>query len=662
MKYDTRVRVISNLMQWSSTLRQCILHLVAGKNQHGNGRKLSLHTARSDGQLLSPSSNVSSSHAHDALSNHVSSKHRLKLLCMFVWRASCCLECEGFALNSSKVGFHSERCRTKSYLIHSIAKKPTIFDHQKMARTLGLNPWASPGSIAVATAADATRLFSSQSPEIPLLSLSEKIQAAFKERETDGILQFALATPSCTDDNNDTDKQPNVLKYTAKQLIDASLEASASKKPNRSINKVHAAGMINAWVGSCCLLLRDPIIAAQKVEQLLQEYDALAPSSSSSKKSESQSLLAINLVPDVVTLSLAYTAYLRASRWSDKKQEDNTSEIRKYYTLLAESILDRAERASKKQAGSKRRKALAAARRKGSPNTDCHSVEDELRQLLGCEDFSILQESDDFLVINKPSGVACYHARSTTAGKIKSNRKRKKKSGTQKDKQDVELTSITSRIADISLEDALLHFNIPLSTLNPDSLGLVHRLDRGTSGCIVLAKTNSMHACLVAEFFLRRTSKNYMAVVSPAPSEGELSNGSTGDSKRDDEGTCTTIDLPVDGRPAISKIRQIQRYEDETLGTLGALLHVEIMTGRKHQVRVHCAQGLGCPVLMDSLYGSPDDMKQPHNGMRISVLRNILTRPNDSKDDRLFLHSHQLSIPEYGVQAQAPCPWKGISN
>ena len=77
--------------------------------------------------------------------------------------------------------------------------------------------------------------------------------------------------------------------------------------------------------------------------------------------------------------------------------------------------------------------------------------------------------------------------------------KKKKKKGKNREPTDL----------DMSLVDALLHCNVVLSTLNPESQGLVHRLDRGTSGCILLAKTDEMHARAVAEFYCRNAKKTY---------------------------------------------------------------------------------------------------------------------------------------------------------
>ena len=101
----------------------------------------------------------------------------------------------------------------------------------------------------------------------------------------------------------------------------------------------------------------------------------------------------------------------------------------------------------------------------------------------------LLQDAPEFVVLSKPSGMVCYHASQPTA---KQRRKRKE---------------------DISLEDCLLQSGLPLSNLNEKGRGLVHRLDRGTSGCMVLAKTNRMHADLMVQFFRRNVQKSYQALV-----------------------------------------------------------------------------------------------------------------------------------------------------
>jgi 23S rRNA-/tRNA-specific pseudouridylate synthase len=366
-------------------------------------------------------------------------------------------------------------------------------------------------------------------------------------RETDGILELATTTLSLDE-------------YSPQQVIQSSLDAFSNSKRC-------TAGIINAWIGSCF----ERKLGAQFALQLLDAYDQVSDE--------------FQIYPDIVTYSLVYSILV---------QEEE-------YQEMAQKVLERAQRVSKKKAGSKRRRELAAARRR--PQVSCATnVQDELQELYGC-DFQVLQETSDFLVLSKPSGMACTHKHKTTAGKAK-----KRKSSDK----------------DISLVNALLDKNVPLSTLNAEGRGLVHRIDRGTSGCIVLAKTDEMHAKLVTQFFLRRAKKTYTAVVTSQPAalvEAE-------------------IDMPVDGRPAMSKYRVTKQY-DSGLTTI----QVETMTGRKHQVRVHCAKGLNAPILYDPIYSDGKESAE--------------------QSGRFLLHASSLVIPDFDIDAQAPDPswWEEeISN
>lgn len=385
-------------------------------------------------------------------------------------------------------------------------------------------------------------------------SLVQEIRQAYKDDQTDGILK--LATHMWGDD-----------RFHVDEMVSATLEATEGKKGE-------VASIMNALMASCCQM-EDREAASVQVRELLGAYETLEETR--------------NITPDMVTFSLAYKALSLDPDSAD----------------LASLILDRALRRSKKIAGNKRRKTLAASRRKNF--STCSTAEDKLKTLLG-EDFDVLYETEDLFIINKPSGVSCFHKKKTSAGKIK------------KGKQ-------TFRVSDVSLEDALINCNVPLSTLNSEGLGLVHRIDRGTSGCMVLAKTEEMHAKLVSEFFLRQTEKKYLVIVAPAP-----------DISLPEEGY---IDLPVDRRPAKSKYRVLERY-----GTAAALLEFEIFTGRKHQIRVHAAQGLSSPVLMDSMYSSGE-----HD---TSIVEGIVKI--DESKSQFFLHASSLSIPEYRISVKAPLP------
>jgi 23S rRNA-/tRNA-specific pseudouridylate synthase len=332
---------------------------------------------------------------------------------------------------------------------------------------------------------------------------------------------------------------------------------------------------------------------------------------------------------------------------------------------------------SKKAAGSSRRRALAAERRKGSNNNnaiDTKEAEKQLQSIYG-PDIHILQETDDLIVFSKPAGQVCYHNRKTSAGKVSASRKKKKSRGTSEDDNDD-----GSKI-DISLEDAVLDLNFALSTLNPVARGIVHRLDRGTSGCICLAKTNEAHLKLVATFFLRRVKKKYLALV-PLSSPAAAASAAASPLDKDKEGV---IDEFVDGKPALSKFRVVSIHDGGDDGNQGeggvALLEVETLTGRKHQVRVHCST-IGHPLFLDPVYSSyqppiPTSRRKTrketerkkrqkaennNSGAEVSTQNDLPKAISDLAmtmipgQEKFFLHAKSLCIPEFDVDVEAPLP------
>ena len=475
---------------------------------------------------------------------------------------------------------------------------------------------------------DSTRRSSAPSLAPRSAQLADEIRQAFREEQTDGILKLSvkmdsLVAPNGGDnDNNNNNNNNNINNIGVDDIVSAALEAANG-------NSGHVASIMNGFLGACSLM-RDKPTAASRARDLLEAYDKLEQDR--------------GINPDIVSYSLAYNAL---------RQDDSDA------TGMADQVLQRAAKMSKKLSGSKRRKALAAARRK-KPAESCALIENELKELLG-NDFQVLQETDDYLVINKPSGVSCFHKKRTTSGKISKKKRAKannnKSSTPPADTQHQQLSTL-----DVSLEDSLLSHNVPLSKLNPEALGLVHRLDRGTSGCMVLAKTDEMHAKFVSEFFLRRTKKLYTTIVAPVPPNSALSNNNN--NNKDDAGGF--VDLPVDGRPAKSLYKIVERY-----GTTAAMLQFEILTGRKHQVRVHAAKGLSSPVLMDGLYTSNSNNSSSNQNAPTALpddLRQQLADVDDDDDDRngrskkLFLHASRLSIPEYGIDSEAPIPswWEPV--
>ena len=215
----------------------------------------------------------------------------------------------------------------------------------------------------------------------------------------------------------------------------------------------------------------------------------------------------------------------------------------------------------------------------------------------------VLYEDPDFAVVNKPAGMVVHAGAGETRG---------------------------------TLVNALLHRYRTLSgaggVLRP---GIVHRLDRGTSGVLVIARTDAAHRALAEQFEKRRVEKSYLALV-----HGKMA-GSSGTIRlpiaRDRQRRTRMTTKRKTGREARTDWRVLLRLPGFTL--IEARLH----TGRTHQIRVHFA-ATGHPVVGDTTYGAP---RIPHVG-RVQ-LREL---------ERTFLHAARISFAkprlEQRIEVRAP--------
>lgn len=262
--------------------------------------------------------------------------------------------------------------------------------------------------------------------------------------------------------------------------------------------------------------------------------------------------------------------------------------------------------------------AKAALKLKGTEVVEVSTLTERppLRAMAENIPLDVVYEDDDLAIVNKPAGMMVHAG----AGATDDERNR----GT--------------------LVNALLHrFQALSGTGGEMRPGIVHRLDKETSGLIVVAKNDLAHRRLAEQFSSRQVHKTYLALVHGWP-------------KRE----SGTIDAPIsrdairrtrmttrrrEGRTAVTHYRVLRKI-DSLYGKF-ALVEVRIETGRTHQIRVHMAS-IGHPVVGDTLYGAPRELKATRRAAAKAPGTEPLTL------SRNFLHAAAIEL----IQPTSSAPLK----
>lgn len=179
--------------------------------------------------------------------------------------------------------------------------------------------------------------------------------------------------------------------------------------------------------------------------------------------------------------------------------------------------------------------------------------------------FEIVYEDDDLMIINKPSGLVVHPG---------------------------------SGNWDHTLVNGLMMHNKKLSDINGDERpGIVHRIDKDTSGLMVVAKTNKCHELLTEYFKNKKVKRTYIALIKGVfPHDTATIDAPIGRDKNNRLKMCVTAD---NSKNAITHLKVLKRYEKYTLVSLN------LETGRTHQIRVHMSY-IGYPIYNDPVYTSKE--------------------------------------------------------
>lgn len=230
--------------------------------------------------------------------------------------------------------------------------------------------------------------------------------------------------------------------------------------------------------------------------------------------------------------------------------------------------------------------------------------------------FDVIYEDEDILAVNKPPGLIIHPG--------------------------------TGRVDGTLANGIMYYFNLQSGdAIHGDRVGIVHRIDKDTTGVLLVAKSTPMHAHLQHQFAGRTVEKQYLCFAQGAPEfdEGKV-DLPIGHDRR--VHTIRTIRPESEGgKPSLTFYKVLERFDGS------AIVQCRPKTGRTHQIRVHM-KALGHPLLIDETYGNNSAV----------YLSDLTGRPRGENEapvmDRLTLHAHRIRFvhprTEQWMELEAPIP------
>lgn len=211
----------------------------------------------------------------------------------------------------------------------------------------------------------------------------------------------------------------------------------------------------------------------------------------------------------------------------------------------------------------------------------------------------IVYEDDDILIINKPKGLVVHPG----SGHI-----------------------------DDTLVNALIYNKVKLSSINGlNRVGIVHRIDKDTSGLLLIAKNDYAHNFIASELKDHTMNREYYALVDGNIEQDEIK--IVGKIGRDKTNRLKMAIDPINGKEAITHVKVIKRYKNYTF------IHCKLETGRTHQIRVHLSS-IHHPLVGDAIYKGSCSLY--NNGQLLHAYKMSFIHPKTKEEVKI-----EIDLPDY---------------